>query len=83
MRELENRIAAWRETMAAELPAETVRELEEHLREHIAAQCAEGVEPEAAVARAVERLGDTKALAREFARVGSGWLPASRPVFAM
>lgn len=73
MRELETRIAAWRETMATELPAETVRELEEHLREHIAAQCAEGVEPEAAFARAAERLGDTKALGREFARVGSRW----------
>lgn len=73
MLELETTIAAWRETMAAELPAETVRELEEHLREHIAAQCAEGVEPEAAFARAAERLGDTKALGREFARVGSRW----------
>lgn len=83
MREEETKIAAWRRSMHAALPGETVRELEEHLREHIAALRAEGLSLETAFARAVERLGDTKALAREFERTNAGWLPASRPVLVM
>lgn len=83
MRELETRIAAWRRSVHAALPEETVRELEEHLREQIATLSAEGLSLETALARAVERLGDTRALASEFARTSVGWLPASRPVLVM
>lgn len=73
MRELEPRIAAWRETMAAALPTETVRELEEHLRDQIEALMQRGATPEQAFAEAAERLGEGRALAREFQRVGSRW----------
>lgn len=83
MTELETQIATWRSTMRAALPAETVRELEEHLREHIAALRAEGIDAEAAFTRAAERLGDMRELAREFERTDPGWLPASRPVLVM
>lgn len=83
MPDLEIKITTWRSTMRGALPAETVRELEEHLREHIAALSAEGIAAEAAFDRAVERLGDMRELAREFERTGPGWLPASRPVLVM
>lgn len=83
MPELETKIATWRSKMRRALPAETVRELEEHLREHIAALFAEGLAEEAAFARAVERMGDTRELAHEFERTSTGWLPASRPVLVL
>lgn len=83
MPELEAKITTWRSTIRGTLPAETVCELEEHLREHIAALSAEGLDAEVAFTRAVERLGDTRELAREFERTSLGWLPASRPVLVM
>lgn len=73
MRELENRIAAWLETMAAELPAETVRELEGHLRDQIEDLVQTGMNSEQAFVRATERLGEGRVLAREFERGGSRW----------
>lgn len=73
MRELETKIAAWRETMATDLPTETVCELEAHLRDQIEALVQTGMVPEQAFARAVERLGEGRVLAREFERGGSRW----------
>lgn len=83
MTELETKIAAWGSSMRAALPAETVQELEEHLREQIAALRAGGLAPGVAFDRAVERLGDSRQLTREFERTGGGWLPASRPVLVI
>lgn len=77
MRELERQIREWRRSMRAELPPRTVRELETHLWEHIAALKNEGLTAEAAFARAVERLGEPRALGREFARLSVPWMPAS------
>lgn len=77
MRELETEIRGWRRAMRAELPPRTVRELEEHLWEHIAALKREGIPAGTAFARAAERLGDPHALGREFASLEAPWLPAS------
>lgn len=77
MRELEREIKEWRRAMRAELPPRTVRELETHLWEHIAAMRGEGVSAEAAFDRAAERLGEPRALGNEFARLSVPWLPAS------
>lgn len=85
MPELEENIAAWRARVNAALPEqeETVRELEEHLREDIETLRRAGMGAEEAFARSVERLGDPTAVAREFGRMGARWLPASRPVLVM
>lgn len=75
MLEIERRIAAWRESMSAALPAapETVRELEEHLREEIERLESLGLERGEAFERAAQRLGEAEALAREFGRARSRW----------
>ncbi len=83
MSELEAKIAAWRKTMSAALPRDTVRELEEHLREQVAALQSEGLGADAAFARAVERVGDVKELVREFERMDRRWLPASKAVLVV
>ncbi len=59
MRELETKIAAWRERMSAALPGreQTVQELEEHLRDQCAALIAQGVAPEEAWLEAERRMG--------------------------
>lgn len=80
MRELEREIKEWRRAMRAELPPPTVRELETHLWENIAALKREGLLSEAAFARAVERLGEPQALGHEFARLSVPRLPASRSI---
>lgn len=77
MRELEREIKDWRRAMRAELPPRTVRELETHLWEHIAALKNEGLSADVAFARAAERLGEPTALGREFARLSVPWMPAS------
>jgi hypothetical protein len=85
MRELEQKFAEWRARANAALPGqpETVGEIEEHLRDHVAALMQKGVEPLAAFAAAVKRLGEPETLAREFGRVGSGWLPTTRPILGL
>ncbi len=85
MHEVEAKIAAWRKTMSAALPRQedTVRELEEHLREHLAVRLREGVRPDEALEQAIERVGNAKAIAGQFARVSGGWLPVSRPVLTV
>ncbi|MCX6955740.1 MAG: permease prefix domain 1-containing protein, partial [Verrucomicrobia bacterium] len=73
--ELERKIAAWRARLSAALPGqeETVRELEEHLRDHIGVQVRRGMPAEQAFAEGVAKLGPPRALAREFAQVeGAG-----------
>lgn len=73
--ELEQKIAAWRARLSAALPGqeETVRELEEHLRDHIEGQMRRGRAADAAFTQAVARIGEPRALAREFARAQPGW----------
>lgn len=70
-RELEAKIAAWRARLSAALPGreETVRELEGHLRDHIEVKIGAGMTAEAALEEGVARLGEPRAVAREFAQV--------------
>lgn len=74
-RELETKIAAWRARMSAALPGqeETVRELESHLRDHIEVKTRGGMAADAAFEEGVKRMGEPRAVAREFARMdGAG-----------
>ncbi len=82
MLEIETRIAAWRRNLtdASGLPAEVVEELENHLREDLAALVGAGVAEVEAFDRAVARLGTREALRAEFDKLAVGrvqpWLPA-------
>lgn len=82
MRELEEKLAEWRSRLPESLRADsaTVAELEEHLREHVAALGRNGVGLDAAFAAAVQRLGEPSALAQQFACARRRWLPDSRGV---
>jgi hypothetical protein len=73
--ELEMKIKAWRARMSAALPGqeETVRELEAHLRDHIEVRTREGMAAEAAFEEGVKRVGEPRALAREFTGGGRRW----------
>lgn len=75
MQELERKIAAWREQMAMALPEreEAVRELEEHLRDHIAVLAAKGISASEAFAQAEAELGEARIVAREFERLATPW----------
>ena len=77
MPELETKIAAWRARMSAALPHrnEAVVELEEHLREHLAALQRQGKSEDEAFALAQERLGSVQVVAHEFDRMPAGWRP--------
>jgi hypothetical protein len=79
MREFEAKIGAWRKAITSALPdqPETVRELEAHLRDDIAARCRAGVTADTAFELAAQRLGEPRGLAREFARVRAPWWPQS------
>lgn len=78
MPDLAARIADWRARMTAALPQEeeTIAELEEHLREHIAALQRADKTPDEAFTLAQARLGEPVVLAREFDRVPRAWWPA-------
>lgn len=76
MHNLESQIAAWRESMTGKVPAETIEELEAHLREtmqdHLRVKKTEAEAFELAVAQ----LGSAPQLAGEFQKVGSKvWWP--------
>jgi hypothetical protein len=79
MRELEDRVAAWRRTLAEALAgsAETLQELEEHLRDEVARRVAAGEAADTAIAAAVEQVGSPAAIAAEFRRMTpvAPWLP--------
>jgi hypothetical protein len=78
MPDLEAKLAAWRREAAAALPGRpgTVRELEEHLRDHIEVLTQDGIEPLVAFAIAAKQLGESGELAREFQQVRSRWFGA-------
>ncbi len=67
---LEEQIAQWRSYLRAHQAIHTVdvAELEDHLREQIAALTAAGLAPDEAFLVAVKRLGSLDGLSREFAR---------------
>jgi hypothetical protein len=67
---LEEQIAQWRSYLHSRQAIQTVdiAELEDHLREQIAALSAGGLAPDEAFLVAVKRLGGLDALSREFAR---------------
>ena len=77
MSSLEARIAEWRTQMTQALPQrnETLAELEEHLREHLAHLRRQGIPDNEAFALAQERIGEPEAVAREFTRMPPGWRP--------
>src|SRR4051812_31658588 len=80
---LEVEIRKWRKSIAAAVPGpERVRELENHLRDHIETKVRSGISAEVAFAEAVKRIGEPNALAREFHQLGT-WRPKSRPVIAV
>lgn len=82
MFDLDERIRDWRATMLASMgdQAETVDELEGHLREEIQRLKRAGRPPEEAFVAAVARLGDCGELAAEFRKVPTlgplSWRPA-------
>jgi hypothetical protein len=78
MANLEERIAHWRRACAEAMggSAETLEELEGHLREEVGRRIASGAAMDDAFNAAVERLGQPAALAAEFARgTPAPWLP--------
>jgi hypothetical protein len=79
MNDLDQRIRAWRETLARDLVRpDVLDELETHLREEIQRLLVAGEPMGRAFATAVARLGDTGELAAEFAKVPptAAWWPA-------
>jgi hypothetical protein len=85
MSKLETFLSRWRQAMSAvpHLTAETLDELESHLRERIAELMRSGVAESEACERAAEELGPASTIAAEFRKVdGSAWLPV-RIVVAM
>jgi hypothetical protein len=83
MFDLEEQIAKWRRTAADALGnrPEVIDELESHLRDDVQRLVQSGQSAEAAWETAVTRLGATKQLAAEFAKVPptpAFWLPARR-----
>lgn len=76
MRQLEEKIAAWRAGLAGKAAPEVIEELESHLRDSIDGYVARGKLPDEAFALAAQRFGDNEALARELAKTEQrGWLP--------
>lgn len=82
MPDLEQRIARWRAELERSLPhlPEAAQEMEEHLRDNIAALVESGTPPETAFELSVARLGRTEDLAGQFAKMDSRWLTASRVI---
>ena len=78
MADLEQQIAAWRSRLSALVGGNSdfVAELEVHLRDAVEDQVRRGVPAEQALAMALTRLGSPEALAREFAKQSTPWLPA-------
>src|SRR6184192_2091311 len=78
MADLEQQIAAWRSRLSALVGGNSdfVAELEVHLRDAVEDQVRRGVPAEQALAIALTRLGSPEALAREFAKQSTPWLPA-------
>ncbi len=75
MNPLDQKVTDWRSQLAKTLPLpdETVRELEDHLREQIAELMREGLPLDAAFDVGLLRLGEAKELAGEFYRAQPGW----------
>jgi hypothetical protein len=64
-------IQAWRRQMSTNgrVPAETLDELESHLRDNIECQIRSGKEPKEAFEAAIARLGNREVLEKEFAKI--------------
>jgi hypothetical protein len=79
MNPLDEKIAAWRSQVAKTLPLpnETVRELEDHLREQIAELMQAGMPLDAAFDAGLQRLGEPRELAAELFRAQPGWFGAA------
>ena len=81
MPDLEQRLAAWRQTLAADaaFSVEVIDELESHLRDDIQRLVLAGESEERALELGLARLGPPRALGAEFAKVArersARWLP--------
>src|SRR5688500_9002172 len=77
MLDLEQSIAIWRGEMSAggSIDAETLDELESHLRDDLAALCASGLPADQAFLVAA-RLGSPAVVQHEFGKVRPSWLPS-------
>lgn len=83
MPELDEKIARWRAAWPKALADESTRdELEEHLREEVAALCRKGLNLDAAFEAAVHRLGEPAAIAAEFERLAAQRPSSSRFILA-
>src|SRR5438046_458845 len=74
---LEEAIAVWRKRMAAQAvkSREILEELESHLRDDVEAQMKSGMSAQEGFEAAVERIGQPRALQREFIKTGDRkWL---------
>lgn len=85
MQSLEQLISNWRADMRKNLDAESVEELEHHLRDAIASQVAAGKSPEEAFQNAVKQLGGGEAIRTEFNKVQitDWWAMKASFVFAI
>ena len=76
MHDLEKLIGEWRLKMREGLDAQTVEEMEDHLREKLTALGARRLENKAAFEQAVRELGSAKAVGAEFQKLETRvWLP--------
>jgi ABC-type transport system involved in cytochrome c biogenesis permease subunit len=87
MADLKDRFTEWRREVAEALggSAETLEELEGHLRDEVSRRIATGETPDAAFTAAAAHLGRPEALATEFARVtpSAPWLPVRLAVIVL
>ena len=76
MSDFEIRLAEWRTQMSQALPQrpEALAELEEHLREHFTHLQRQGIPDDEAFVRARDRIGEPQVVAREFARMPTGYV---------
>jgi hypothetical protein len=85
MQSLDQLISNWRASMGKNLDADSVEELEHHLRETIADQTRAGKSPDEAFEFATKQLGTSDAIRAEFNKVGFAdwWAVKASFVFAI
>lgn len=84
MREIEQLIWDWRKELAPRIGPDRLEEIEEHLRELIELHLRSGTPPADAFRKAVERLGSTEIISKEFEKLQAPmWWPARLAIFGM
>jgi hypothetical protein len=76
MHNMEEQITHWRKSIAAKIPPTALEEIESHLRETIAAHVKNGLTEADAFQEAVEQIGSSAAISREYEKLTpSSWWP--------